>query len=132
LCTALGLDGNEANRSNFPLPTLQAQLQNLAVELHDRRGFFVLRGLDPSHYSAEDNVLILLGISSYIGETRGKQDDEGNMLGLFDVAPTQIAPFLSCDSPYTPSRENDGVPGHAADPRLEYRFGTLFQAPKHM
>jgi hypothetical protein len=27
-------------------------------------------------------MLLFLGISSYIGETRGMQDDEGNIIGM--------------------------------------------------
>jgi hypothetical protein len=40
----------------------------------------VVRGLKPDDFSPEDNVLVFLGISSYIGSTRGRQDEEGNML----------------------------------------------------
>jgi len=78
--TDLGLDGNEANESNFPLPTLQGRLRKLAAEVHEGRGFFVLRGLDPRKYTIEDNCIIFLGVSSLIGEKRGKQDDDGRML----------------------------------------------------
>jgi len=39
-----------------------------------------VRGLNPDHFSQEDNVVIFLGISSYIGPKRGRQDEEGNML----------------------------------------------------
>ncbi|XXG99227.1 hypothetical protein Hte_005564 [Hypoxylon texense] len=77
---SLDLHGSEVNRSNFPLPTLGERLQGLSVELHKGRGFFVLRGLDPAKYSAEDNVLLFLAVASYIADSRGKQDDHGNML----------------------------------------------------
>lgn len=76
----LGLDGSEVNKTNFPLPTLREKLHQLAEELHHSRGFFVLRGLNSNNYSPEDNTIIFLGISSYVGEKRGKQDDAGNML----------------------------------------------------
>ncbi|KAI3325232.1 Clavaminate synthase-like protein [Xylariaceae sp. AK1471] len=75
----LGLDGEEVNSVNFPLPTLSNVLFSLAQDLHAGLGFFALRGLDPSRYSREDNVLIFLGVSSYIGEQRGKQDDSGHI-----------------------------------------------------
>jgi hypothetical protein len=39
----------------------------------------MLRGLDPTGFSVEDNALLYLGLSSYIAPTRGKQDEEGNM-----------------------------------------------------
>lgn len=76
----LGLDGSEVGVRNFPLPGLEGQLRKFAIKLHEGRGFFVLRGLDPKMYSREDNILIFLGISSYIGAKRGRQDDEGRML----------------------------------------------------
>jgi hypothetical protein len=59
---------------------LQEKLQELSLQLHDTLGFFVLRGLDPNEYSPEDNIILFLGLSSYIGEKRGRQDDAGNML----------------------------------------------------
>lgn len=77
----LGLNGSEVKSSNFPLPTLGIQLRRLAVEVQQGRGFAVVRGLDRSRYSVEDNVIIYLGISSYIGQKRGMQYDEGLMFG---------------------------------------------------
>lgn len=43
-----------------------------------------MRGLKPDEFSPEDNVLVFLGISCYIGVQRGRQDEEGNMLSTFD------------------------------------------------
>ncbi len=40
-----------------------------------------MRGLDPAKYSREDNIVIFLGVSSYVGEMRGKQDDLGHIFG---------------------------------------------------
>jgi len=74
------LDGSAVTASNFPLPGLGDRLLQLAIDLHDGKGFFVLRGLNPADYSPEDNIVIFLGISSYIAERRGKQDEAGNML----------------------------------------------------
>ncbi|KAL2146815.1 hypothetical protein VTI28DRAFT_2296 [Corynascus sepedonium] len=76
----LGLYGNEVNPSTFPLPTLGPKLRQLANDIHCGRGFAVVRGLRPDEFSPEDNVLVFLGISSYIGVQRGRQDEEGNML----------------------------------------------------
>jgi hypothetical protein len=74
------LGPNDVNRSTFPLPTLGARLLNIAIELHSGIGFTVLRGLCPTRYSPLDNVLIYLGVTSYIAEIRGCQDSSGNML----------------------------------------------------
>jgi hypothetical protein len=77
----LDLDGPDIDPGNFSLPTLGPKLRELSLELHNGRGFFVVRGFDPKKYSPEDNVMLYLGISSYIGEQRAKQDNLGNMLG---------------------------------------------------
>jgi hypothetical protein len=76
----LGLYGNEVTPDTFPLPTLGSKLQQVARDIHRGRGFAVVRGLNPDEFSPEDNVLVFLGISSYIGVQRGRQDEEGNML----------------------------------------------------
>jgi hypothetical protein len=76
----LGLYGNEVTPDTFPLPTLGPKLQQVALDIHRGRGFAVVRGLNPDEFSPEDNVLVFLGISSYIGVQRGRQDEEGNML----------------------------------------------------
>jgi hypothetical protein len=66
---------------NFPLPTLKYQLWEFCIEVHSGRGFCIIRGLDPKLYSAADNLIIFLGLSSYIAERRGRQDQNGNILG---------------------------------------------------
>jgi hypothetical protein len=81
----LELDGSDVNTTNFPLPKLGNHLDKLAVDLHNGKGFFIIRGLDPQDYSAGDNVLVLLGISSYIAPRRGRQDQIGNMLSKTTV-----------------------------------------------
>ncbi|KAJ5729000.1 uncharacterized protein N7483_003508 [Penicillium malachiteum] len=63
------------NQSTFPLPSLHSALRDLANELHNGRGFFVLRGLRIDSYSREDNVIIYTGVSSHIGSIRGRQQD---------------------------------------------------------
>ncbi|KAK0706127.1 hypothetical protein B0T26DRAFT_654883 [Lasiosphaeria miniovina] len=76
----LGLYGNEVSPSTFPLPTLGPRLLKAAIDVHRGKGFAVVRGIDPNAFSPEDNTLIFLGISSYIGAQRGRQDEDGNML----------------------------------------------------
>jgi hypothetical protein len=53
----------------------------LCNEVHNGKGFFVLRGLDPEKYSVEDGMVIFLGIQTYIAEQKARQDDKGNMIG---------------------------------------------------
>jgi hypothetical protein len=76
----LGLYGSEVDQSTFPLPNLGPRLLQLALDIHNGKGFGAVRGLRPEDFSPEDNVIVFLGISSYIGAKRGRQDEEGNML----------------------------------------------------
>ncbi|KAL1837018.1 hypothetical protein VTJ49DRAFT_4387 [Mycothermus thermophilus] len=73
-------DPDDISRKTFVLPTLQAQLERASHQVHQGRGFVIVRGLDPRKYTAEDNVTIFLGVASYIGEQRGVQDKKGSML----------------------------------------------------
>lgn len=68
------------NKTTFPLPDLAPRLQEVAETVHNGRGFVVLRGLQPDRYSNIDNILLYLGITSYIAETRGMQDFDGRMI----------------------------------------------------
>lgn len=65
---------------SFPLPTLGPALSKLARQIHGGSGFFIVRGLDPDNYSRKTSMIMYVGMSSYIGETRGRQDEFGNML----------------------------------------------------
>ncbi len=40
----------------------------------------LLRGIEPSRFTPRENVLLIAGITSYIGDQRGCQDDFGNMI----------------------------------------------------
>ncbi|KAI1822750.1 hypothetical protein F4861DRAFT_540680 [Xylaria intraflava] len=76
----LELDGSGVSRENFPLPVLGARLDGCAAEIHRGSGLCIVRGLDPASYSAEDNVIMFLGLASYIGGQRGVQTSKGAML----------------------------------------------------
>ncbi|KAF5648097.1 Clavaminate synthase [Fusarium sp. NRRL 52700] len=89
---SLELDGSDITEQNFPLPNLGERLHALSEGLHHGKGFFMLRGLDPTTFSVEDNALLYLGLSSYIAPTRGKQDEEGNMFLHIREAKEMAAP----------------------------------------
>ncbi|KAK4449882.1 hypothetical protein QBC34DRAFT_462546 [Podospora aff. communis PSN243] len=74
------LNPDDVKPSNFPLPTLGPRLNDISKAIHEGRGFVVLRGLDPDKYSSMDNMLLYLGVTSYIAETRGMQDFDGRMI----------------------------------------------------
>lgn len=71
----------DVSRATFPLPAyLRLRFEEVAENLHSGCGFNVIRGLDPSRYTALDNVLIYLGLTSYIAPHRGVQDTDGSMI----------------------------------------------------
>ncbi|KAK3688260.1 hypothetical protein B0T22DRAFT_375277 [Podospora appendiculata] len=75
-----GLGPDDVNQRTFPLPSLGSRLVKVSKTVHEGRGFVVLRGLNPDKYSSFDNILIYLGVTGYIAETRGLQDFDGRML----------------------------------------------------
>ncbi len=83
LLLVLGPDSGleHVSQSTFPLPNLGVKLEEISRTLHTGRGFVVLRGLDPSRYTAWENAIVYLGVTSHIAEKRGCQDRFGNMLG---------------------------------------------------
>lgn len=81
----LGLWGGDIKRDNFPLPTLSKNLALLTQEVHLGRGFVNIRGLEVDRYSPEDNTLVFVGITKYIGTRIGRQD-EGYVLGRCTLA----------------------------------------------
>lgn len=79
--TARGLDGDLIRKDRFPLPKLGPKLDAIRRDLHDGKGFGLVRGLDPRKYGVEDLTMIQLGIQAYIANRNGRQDSLGNMLG---------------------------------------------------
>jgi hypothetical protein len=69
------------NKQNFALPNLCEPLATLAPNLQDGRGFFTVRGLEHGKYSEEDNTLLFLGLSLYVGDKRAIQDENGHIFG---------------------------------------------------
>ncbi|ORY65860.1 uncharacterized protein BCR38DRAFT_456546 [Pseudomassariella vexata] len=76
----LELDGDLVTRDNFPLPTLESKLAAISHDLHDGKGFSVIRGINPNDYSVEDLTTIWLGLQAHIADEPGRQDHKGNML----------------------------------------------------
>ncbi|CCX30019.1 Similar to hypothetical protein [Tuber melanosporum Mel28]; acc. no. XP_002835447 [Pyronema omphalodes CBS 100304] len=102
----LNLPLASVGRRTFPLPSLGPRIIALSGKLYgdnNGRGFFILRGLEPRKYNAEDNVIIYAGVSSYVAERRGKQDEKNNCLHLTAaVAPDNLrqAPYSNVPQPF--------------------------------
>ena len=55
----------------------------VSQNLHEGTGFAILRGLDSRKHTPEDNLIIFLGLASYIGDIRGVQDKHGTMICMW-------------------------------------------------
>lgn len=98
----------------FPLPKLGPKLQQAAVDVHGGKGFVVIRGINPDGFTPEENALIFLGISSYIGDKRGRQDEEGNMLGkslTCLVSGNCIGPMTPANPTRSPYQRREALKG---------------------
>ncbi|KAF4449050.1 putative TfdA family oxidoreductase [Fusarium austroafricanum] len=73
-----GLEVHALSPEVFPLPSLQARLREFARGLHQGHGFFTIRGLKPNSFSSKDNIIIHVGIASYIGDKRALQQNYYN------------------------------------------------------
>ncbi|KAI5358282.1 putative TauD/TfdA-like domain, taurine dioxygenase TauD-like superfamily [Septoria linicola] len=62
------------SQETFPLPKLHAALRGISDEVHNRRGFKVLRGLPFDKHDREESVIIYAGVSSHVAPVRGRQD----------------------------------------------------------
>ncbi|KAK6525436.1 hypothetical protein TWF694_005573 [Orbilia ellipsospora] len=82
--------------STFPLPNLSASLRDLSKELHNGRGFFVLRTIPVDSYSKEDIGIVYAGISSHVANTRARQDVKGSVLAhIKDLRATHDTPMIN-------------------------------------
>lgn len=68
------------SQQTFPLPSLASRLMRLARSVHEGSGFAVLRGLDTKQFSAEDNMVIYLGVCSWVGNQRGRRHHTQHLL----------------------------------------------------
>ncbi|KAE9378489.1 Clavaminate synthase-like protein [Stipitochalara longipes BDJ] len=97
----LNLAFEAVSQESFPLPTLGSKLKTLAKGLVDGVGFLLVRGLDPKQLSNEANIIMYLGVSSYLGEKRGVQDELGNMLLHLTDLGSKAGPDNERQAPYS-------------------------------
>jgi len=64
---AKGLDWSEITRADFPLPTLDAVMADVAEELEDGCGMVKLRGFPVDRYEEDDLRKIYFGVGTHIG-----------------------------------------------------------------
>ncbi|KAF3404614.1 hypothetical protein DPV78_003350 [Talaromyces pinophilus] len=100
------------DRTTFPLPGLGSRLREGSRELHFGRGFFVLRGIPVNKYTTEENIIIYAGISSYVGDLRGRQEKRSPTDGKAVV----LSHIKDLTGKY--SRENIGGPASTNDKQV--------------
>ncbi|KAF9892091.1 hypothetical protein FE257_002497 [Aspergillus nanangensis] len=109
---ALDVSLGHISQETFPLPTLHHILRGLSSEIHHGRGFFVLRGLDIDRYSREENIIIYAGVSSHIGDTRGRQENRRHDNG------TSVVLSHIKDLSHTADNGLIGAPSNTADKQV--------------
>ncbi|KAF3932580.1 hypothetical protein ABW20_dc0106812 [Dactylellina cionopaga] len=95
----LGIFGDQIGQETFPLPNLGPKLRGIAAEVHSGIGFTSIQGLDPEKYSDEENILMFLGVSSYIGKQTGVQGLEGNIFTHIMNSPIPNSVEPQCTRP---------------------------------
>ncbi|KAL4789768.1 hypothetical protein BDV19DRAFT_382873 [Aspergillus venezuelensis] len=72
---ALGVPLGQVSQETFPLPRLHETLRSISKEVHQGRGFKVIRGVPVDQHTREENIIIYAGITSHIAPVRGRQDN---------------------------------------------------------
>jgi hypothetical protein len=73
-------DLNTISPDTFRLPSLGPKLRSLSWEIHEGKGAVIIKGLQPDKYCLKDNIVIFAGLSSYIGDQRGRQSAQNDVL----------------------------------------------------
>ncbi|EXJ79036.1 hypothetical protein A1O3_08537 [Capronia epimyces CBS 606.96] len=66
----LSLPASAVAQSTFPLPKLGASLRAIGKNLYQGTGITLLRGFPIQKYNREEQVLIFLGLNSWVADTR--------------------------------------------------------------
>ncbi|KAF3920647.1 hypothetical protein ABW21_db0205870 [Orbilia brochopaga] len=86
----------DINKASFPLPRLGPRLDAACRSVHSGTGLGFVRGIPTQKYTDEQNVVVLLGVSSYFGETRGRQRNDGaRLIHIFHAASRNLPETLS-------------------------------------
>jgi len=87
------------SRESFPLPLLSNELEKRRRELHNGSGVALLRGLNPEHFTRQENIVIFAGLSSHMSQKRGYQGAGRILIHIRDL--THVAPKSLRVAPYT-------------------------------
>ncbi|HSR54861.1 MAG TPA: TauD/TfdA family dioxygenase, partial [Alphaproteobacteria bacterium] len=103
-----GLELMDISKDDFPLPVLGPQLDGIARDIIDGRGFVLIRGVPVGRYSRLEAAIAFWGIGRYIGDPVS-QNAKGHLLGhVMDLGDTSFA------NPTNRGYEtSDGLPYHS-------------------
>ena len=91
---ASGLGLNKISPQTFQLQSLGTQLRHISLRIHEGVGAVIFKGLQPDKYSSRDNAIIFAGIASYIGDQRGAQSSQNDVLSMKPRAYSSNDPIL--------------------------------------
>ncbi|PIA98661.1 hypothetical protein CB0940_03715 [Cercospora beticola] len=100
------------NQDTFPLPGLHANLREISDEVHNRRGFKVLRGLPFEKHDREENIIIYAGVSSHVGPIRARQDHQ------YDGKPADVVLAHIKDLSAIVDANKIGAPAYTTDKQV--------------
>lgn len=63
----------EITRENFPLPRLGPTLRDISRNIYEGTGVNLLRGFPIQNYAKEEQIIIFLGLNSWVGDQRLNQ-----------------------------------------------------------
>ena len=75
-----GQELNAIAPETFTLPTFGPRLRDLSCQIHYGRGAVILKGLQPDKYDSKSNIILFAGLSSWIGDQRGRQGAQNDVL----------------------------------------------------
>jgi len=91
---SLNLPLIDVHKSNFPLNSLQDRLADIRDHLLNKKGVYLIKGLNVHKYTREQQAIIFMGIGDYIGD-RVCQNGKGHVLGhIKDLKPDLNQPNL--------------------------------------
>jgi len=95
--------------ASFPISDrLAEKLRGTVGKLYDGCGFAIIRGLKPEKYDPLERMVIFMGLSSYVGNRLGVQDNKGNALCHL----TNMYPLFKEGEVNSPGYSNVHMPFH--------------------
>lgn len=109
-------------QDTFPLPKLHSALRQISDDVHNGRGFKVLRGLPIDKHTREENVIIYAGVSSHVAPIRGRQDHQ------FEGKPADVVLNHIKDLSAIVDANKIGAPAYTTDKQVCFDFSVQVSA----